>query len=62
MPWPAHISTTSQKNNKRVQTLLTFSPVAKLGSEGEVLQEEVSLRRNGPLQSEEGVMLHAGFP
>lgn len=49
-------------NNTRVGTLLTFSPVAKLGSEGEVLQKEVSLRRNGPLQSEERVMLHAGLP
>lgn len=41
---------------------LRFSPVSELGAQGEVVGEEVLLRRDGPLQPEEGVVLHAGFP
>ena len=37
-------------------------PVAELGAQGEVVGEEVLLRRDGPVQTEEGVVLHTGLP
>lgn len=37
-------------------------PVSELGAQGEVVGEEVLLRRDGSFKSKEGVVLHTGLP
>lgn len=37
-------------------------PVTKLGAQGKIVGKEVLLRGNGPVQTEEGVMLYTGLP
>lgn len=41
---------------------LLFSPVSEFWAQGEVVSKEVLLWWDGPLQPEEGVVFHAGFP
>lgn len=42
--------------------VLLFSPVSEFWAQSEVVSEEVLLWWDGPLQPEEGVVLHAGLP
>lgn len=42
--------------------VLFFLPVSELWAQCEVMSKEVLLRWDGPLQPEEGVVLHAGLP
>ena len=43
-------------------TVLSVLPVSELRAQGEVVGEEVLMGGNGPVQPEEGVVLHAGLP